>query len=75
MPPTAGRYLGAKLCEIFGLKHVVGLSITCEIEECVMLNARILAEHQQGEELATELKRYKLVPIEDEGGIEPGARD
>lgn len=76
MAATSGLHIGGKLCEIFGLKQVTKLSLTCPIDDCAILEATMLADHDAAEDAVEELKRYRLVEIvDDEGGIEPGARD
>jgi Holliday junction resolvase len=57
--------LGKKICDLLGLKNVKSLIVIFRVDSCVMLEAEIFVERGEVEEMFTELKKFKLVPLED----------
>lgn len=52
--------VGSEICKALGLDRVISLDIRIRMDEFVSVTAEMVADEQQGEELATVLKRYEL---------------
>jgi hypothetical protein len=56
-----------EICDVLGLKHVTRLEMTMELGKIVAVNVTYFPELDGVMQFPAILKKYKLVPLKDEG--------
>ena len=68
MSKVFGHEIGKELCAAFGLdpNQVVGLNVFTRAGELATVTIETYVQPKDRDNLKTELRKYRLVPIEDE---------
>jgi len=63
---VTGWKVGRDLCRALGLEQVRSLSLHFRMDEVVTADVEMIVSEPSAEIILTEMKKYKLVPMEDE---------